>query len=255
MRASTIFMLSAYRNECLLSSPQHLIGELRAATQVQVVIKLQHHRLPRRQLRHRRRRAPMPHQRQQSPQAGIMRHNQQEPPMAQHGRHRLLPATPQTRRHIGKGLRRRQLPGLQRHIARVGIAAACVPGRQRRGRLVVAPLPALQLLCAERFSRLSPIHPLQHTLVPSIEAPVLQQRNPRQSHLAQNDGRRLNRPGKHRGKRHAKLRPRIAQQSPGEHRLAATALRQRDIRPPAQAILLIPKRGSMPQQNQGLHAA
>src|SRR5215510_8918946 len=88
-----------------------------------------------------------------------------------------------------------------------------------------------------------------------VQPPVFRDGNPELAQHVERDTERADRARQYRGERGVELKASVVQQAARFARFLATALRQVDVGPAGEAVLLVPGRLAVAKQNEFMHKA
>ena len=149
----------------------------------------------------------------------------------------------------------RHLAGSQGPVARIEALAARIVGRQHRRRRVVAAAPDQHLLVAELARHVGLVQALQGAVVALVEAPVVLHRQPGAIQCIQRVPQGPHRALEHRGIGDVEVVARLREQLAGLTGLLDAGGRQRHIGPTGEAVLQVPGRFPMPDQDELVHGS
>ena len=140
-------------------------------------------------------------------------------------------------------------------VPRIAARPALVVRPERRRAYVVAAAPELDLLLAVAPRRLGLVQPLQRAVVPLVQPPVPQHRNPHQVHLVEHNPESPDGALQDRGVGNVESTgPLPGARCPACPCLLDTGIREIDVRPAGEEILLVPHAFPVTQQNKAMHS-
>jgi hypothetical protein len=192
------------------------------------------------------------HLHQRADAVAVRRHHQSLA-AADGGRQALVPARQHTGHRVFQAFGQGHLFRRQVAVAQVAALAARVVVGQHWRRRVVAAAPDQHLLVTELRRHVGLVQALQRTVVAFVQAPVVLHRHPGAVHLVQGVPQRPDRALEHRGVGHVELVAGFLQQAPGLLRLLHAGGCQRHIGPAGEAVLQVPGRFPVADQDKFVH--
>jgi hypothetical protein len=134
----------------------------------------------------------------------------------------------------------RDLPRIEAGVAGIVSGGARIVGGHRRRRNVVAAAPDLDLRFAVLLRRLRLVQPLQRAIVPLVQPPAVDDRQPHLIEPVERDPERANRALQHRRVGEVESVAAVLEQLAGGAGLFAAAFGQIDVGPSGEAVFLVP---------------
>jgi hypothetical protein len=191
----------------------------------------------------------------QRPQAVAVGRDQHPLAAPHRRRDRLAPVRQEPRHRILQALGEWDVVVRELRVARVVAGVALVVGGERRRTDVVAAAPDLDLGLAKLLGHLRLVEALERAVVALVEPPAPVDRDPHQVHVLEHDPQRLDRAPEDRGVRDVEDVAALVERLRRLVGFLNALLREPDVGPPREPVLLVPDALAVTEQHQLLHRA